>query len=58
MAGTMTTFIQQWELTLVDDDIRAVDLKITKDSLIAYSSKMEELSRSTEWYPRLAHAPP
>jgi Protein of unknown function (DUF2442) len=43
--------------TLADDEVRAVDLKFTKDSLIAYLEDGRAIEVPLEWYPRLAHAP-
>ena len=43
--------------TLPDEDVRAVDLKFTKDSLIAYLEDGRAIEVPLEWYPRLAHAP-
>jgi len=43
--------------TLADDEVRAVDLKFTRDSLIAYLEDGRAIEVPLEWYPRLAHAP-
>jgi hypothetical protein len=43
--------------TLADDEVRAIDLKFTTDSLIAYLEDGRSIEVPLEWYPRLAHAP-
>ncbi len=42
---------------LADEDVRAVDLKFTKHSLIAYLEDGRAIEVPLEWYPRLADAP-
>ena len=40
-----------------EEDVRAVDLKITRHSLIAYLDDGRVIEVPLEWYPRLADAP-
>jgi hypothetical protein len=53
----MSTLSNNGTATLADDEVRAVDLKITKHSLIAYLEDGRAIEVPLEWYPRLAHAP-
>jgi hypothetical protein len=53
----MSTSSNNGIVTLADDDVRAIDLKFTKDSLIAYLEDGRAIEVPLEWYPRLAHAP-
>jgi Protein of unknown function (DUF2442) len=41
----------------MSNNVRAVDVKFTKDSLIAYLEDGRAIEVPLEWYPRLAHAP-
>jgi|SRR5665213_1784459 len=53
----MSTSSNNGIVTLADEDVRATDLKFTKDSLIAYLEDGRAIEVPLEWYPRLAHAP-
>jgi hypothetical protein len=53
----MSTSSNNGIVTLADDDVRAIALKFTKDSLIAYLEDGRAIEVPLEWYPRLAHAP-
>ena len=53
----MSTSSNNGTATFADDQVRAVDLKFTKDSLIAYLEDGGAIEVPLEWYPRLAHAP-
>jgi hypothetical protein len=53
----MRTLSKNGNATLADEEVRAVDLKFTKDSMIAYLEDGRAIEVPLEWYPRLAYAP-